>query len=137
MSVASRLQPHGEQPAQTIQTVSVQTNMPSGICGRLSHWLWPTWWGPPCEPSTTPRPTRQPYNDCKACREWHIVCDHAKPQCSHCCQEQLLCFYVDPTAKPKIKRKPKADVPILKPIVPPSKRSPGREQTPIQSTATT
>jgi hypothetical protein len=132
-----RVQPHGEQSTKT--TVSVQNSMSWGICGRLSHWLRPTLWGSPCEAPTTPRPTRQPYNDCKACREWHVVCDHAKPQCSHCCQEQILCFYIDPTAKPKIKRKPKVDVPILKPIVPPSQRSPGGEQTPLQSktTATT
>lgn len=129
--------PHGGQvqPKPVASQTSQTTFLSRGICDRLSHWLWPTWWGSPCELPASPRPIRQPYDDCKACREWHVDCDHARPQCSHCCQEQLLCFYVDPTTKPKprpkIKRRPDPAVPILGPAVPPARRSPAQTQTHI------
>ena len=130
----NRVQPHGNQP-KTVQPESKPTSqnvLSRGICERLSDWLWPTQWGHPCETPTPSCSTRQPYADCKACREWHVDCDHARPQCSHCTQEQLLCFYVDPTANPKMRKrkpKPKVPVPTLRPIVPPTKGSPGPERT--------
>ncbi|KAJ6114013.1 transcriptional regulator family: Fungal Specific TF [Penicillium sp. IBT 18751x] len=73
-----------------------------GICARLSKWLWPSLWG--CETARAPTPTYIDSPGCKACREWHVACDHAKPQCSHCYQQQLLCFYVNPDS-PKLQHR--------------------------------
>lgn len=41
--------------------------------------------------------------DCKVCRESDAFCDHSRPQCSHCYQQQTLCFYVTPGQKSKSK----------------------------------
>ncbi|KAJ5668687.1 hypothetical protein N7462_009757 [Penicillium macrosclerotiorum] len=110
-------------PAQTGTSVSGSAQpaaISRGICSRLSHWLWPRRWGAPCEsvvPDSPPRsPSRprptlhiQPYDsaslDCKGCREWNVTCDHARPQCGHCYDQQIICFYVSP--KQQRKRKPK------------------------------
>ncbi|KAJ5369698.1 uncharacterized protein N7496_005790 [Penicillium cataractarum] len=97
-----------------------------GICGRIAQWLWPGGWGPSCEPTglgsvgsgtssqqsaSRPQLHIQPYAsaslDCKACREWNVVCDHARPQCEHCYEQQILCFYVNPgqRARQKTRRR--------------------------------
>ncbi|OJJ76627.1 hypothetical protein ASPBRDRAFT_52198 [Aspergillus brasiliensis CBS 101740] len=44
---------------------------------------------------------------CKACQTWGVVCDQQKPRCSHCLDQQILCFYVAPPQKPT-KRSPKS-----------------------------
>jgi hypothetical protein len=31
---------------------------------------------------------------CKSCREWGSQCDGRQPRCTHCLDEQLMCFYV-------------------------------------------
>lgn len=36
---------------------------------------------------------------CRACQSRGVVCDGRRPQCSHCCHEQLLCVYVSPVRK--------------------------------------
>jgi hypothetical protein len=36
---------------------------------------------------------------CKACRTWGVVCDRQRPRCSHCLDQQILCFYVAPLRK--------------------------------------
>lgn len=93
-----------------------------GICARIAQWLWPGGWVPSCESqglgsagsgtssqqsASRPQLHIQPYAsaslDCKACREWNVVCDHARPQCEHCYEQQILCFYVSPSQKPKRK----------------------------------
>lgn len=95
-----------------------------GLCTRLSQYLWPTLWGSGCDSAskhapTPPQPRRHHPDplDCKACREHKVDCDHTRPQCGHCFQEQLLCFYVNPVTKPRPrpKRKPKdtTDTPQL------------------------
>ncbi|PYI07703.1 hypothetical protein BO78DRAFT_88697 [Aspergillus sclerotiicarbonarius CBS 121057] len=33
---------------------------------------------------------------CKACQTWGVTCDQQKPRCSHCLDQQILCFYVTP-----------------------------------------
>ncbi|OJJ31612.1 hypothetical protein ASPWEDRAFT_697843 [Aspergillus wentii DTO 134E9] len=33
---------------------------------------------------------------CKACRIGGAVCDRQRPRCSHCLDQQILCFYVEP-----------------------------------------
>ncbi|KAJ5102509.1 transcriptional regulator family: Fungal Specific TF [Penicillium argentinense] len=127
---SSSARPHGDPqpstPASAVQPVVISR----GICGRLSHWLWPGWWGNSCDAPSQPSPrsTRQPY-DCKACREWHVECDHARPQCAHCYQQQLLCFYVDPAVKRKPKPKQNTTVPTLRPVVP-SERGAARPRHP-------
>ncbi|CAK96309.1 uncharacterized protein An02g00957 [Aspergillus niger] len=37
---------------------------------------------------------------CKACQTWGVVCDQQRPRCSHCLDQQILCFYVAPLQKP-------------------------------------
>ncbi|OJI86034.1 hypothetical protein ASPTUDRAFT_53333 [Aspergillus tubingensis CBS 134.48] len=37
---------------------------------------------------------------CKACQTWGVVCDQQRPRCSHCLDQQILCFYVAPLSKP-------------------------------------
>ncbi|RAH59514.1 hypothetical protein BO85DRAFT_244029 [Aspergillus piperis CBS 112811] len=37
---------------------------------------------------------------CKACQTWGVVCDQQRPRCSHCLDQQILCFYVAPLPKP-------------------------------------
>lgn len=36
---------------------------------------------------------------CKACRTWGVSCDRQRPRCSHCLDQQILCFYVAPLRK--------------------------------------
>ncbi|KAL5341126.1 hypothetical protein BJX70DRAFT_396181 [Aspergillus crustosus] len=33
---------------------------------------------------------------CRGCRVWRVECDRRKPHCSHCLDQQILCFYVEP-----------------------------------------
>ena len=33
---------------------------------------------------------------CRACQSWGVTCDLQRPRCSHCLDEQILCFYVAP-----------------------------------------
>lgn len=112
-SVASKTSPSRAQSAQS-------AIISSGVCGRISQWLWSGWGGTGCEPAPA-----QPYQPdplgCKACREWRVACDHTRPQCAHCYEQQILCFYVSPTAKPK--RKTAVEAPILRPVRPPDARS--------------
>ncbi|OOF99371.1 hypothetical protein ASPCADRAFT_203136 [Aspergillus carbonarius ITEM 5010] len=35
-------------------------------------------------------------HSCKACQTWGVACDQQKPRCSHCLDQQILCFYVSP-----------------------------------------
>lgn len=81
-----------------------------GICGRITQWLWSNNVGGhdqnPALQTHAPQPYQSDPLGCKACREWKVACDHARPQCDHCYQQQLLCFYVKPSP-PKIKRKTK------------------------------
>jgi hypothetical protein len=107
-----------------------------GICACIAQWLWPAGgWGPSCEstglgsaqcvgPGTSSRqsasasasrpqlhiqPAASASLDCKACREWNVVCDHARPQCEHCYEQQILCFYVSPSQNPKRKARRRAE----------------------------
>lgn len=98
-SVVSR--PMASENSRTSNQSPIQP-ISRGLCARLSQWLWPSLWG--CE---TARPPTQTYTDslgCKACGEWHVACDHAKPQCSHCYQQQILCFYVNTNPPKRHKR---------------------------------
>lgn len=118
-------QPRSSQP-QVGTGRDLRTGQPPtisrGICTRIAQWLWPGRWGPSCEPPglgpasagigsqqsvSRPELQIQPYAsaslDCKACREWNVPCDHARPQCEHCYEQQILCFYVSPSPKPKRK----------------------------------
>ena len=45
---------------------------------------------------------------CKACRTRGVTCDERRPRCSHCLEEQVLCFYVAPLRKGKGKRRSKS-----------------------------
>ncbi|CAL5868028.1 uncharacterized protein PFLUO_LOCUS2251 [Penicillium psychrofluorescens] len=87
---------------------SVPAPVAQGICGHICQWLWSGWRGTAFEdPPVNHDPPRRAPNranspaDCKACREWQVPCDQAHPQCSHCWQQQILCFYVTPKVKPK------------------------------------
>lgn len=118
-------QPRSSQP-QVGTARGQRTGQPPaisrGICTRIAQWLWPGGWGPSCESpglgpasagansqqsASRPQLQIQPYAsaslDCKACREWNVVCDHTRPQCEHCYEQQILCFYVSPSPKPKQK----------------------------------
>ncbi|BCS20373.1 uncharacterized protein APUU_20805S [Aspergillus puulaauensis] len=33
---------------------------------------------------------------CRACQAWGVECDRQKPRCTHCLDQQILCFYVEP-----------------------------------------
>ncbi|KAJ5160922.1 uncharacterized protein N7482_007926 [Penicillium canariense] len=90
-----------------------------GICSRIAQWLWPDGWGHSGEPPSLFAGTRSQQSasrpplhiqsyasaslDCMACREWNVACDHSRPQCEHCYQQQILCFYVSPKQMPKRK----------------------------------
>lgn len=41
---------------------------------------------------------------CKACRVRGVACDGRRPRCSHCLEEQVLCFYVAPLRKARRRR---------------------------------
>lgn len=41
--------------------------------------------------------------DCKSCRDLDVLCDHTRPQCTHCYQQQTLCFYVSSKQRSKSK----------------------------------
>lgn len=120
------------QPSPKITSSSAQSVISRNICGRISQWLWSGWWGTGCEPASNPHATRQPYQkdplDCKACREWGVACDHTRPQCAHCYDQQILCFYVNRNEKVKRKAKP-VEAPILRPVRPPDARSRVQETT--------
>lgn len=109
-----------------------------GICARIAQWLWPGEWGPSCEstglgsaqcagsgtsshqsasasasalrPQLHVQPAASASLDCKACREWNVVCDHARPQCEHCYEQQILCFYVSPSQNPKRKARRRTEI---------------------------
>ncbi|KAF9891640.1 hypothetical protein FE257_003651 [Aspergillus nanangensis] len=36
---------------------------------------------------------------CKGCQTWGASCDRQRPRCSHCLDQQILCFYVAPMRK--------------------------------------
>jgi hypothetical protein len=55
----------------------------------------------PVHPQLYIQPCQSDSLDCKACRELNVLCDHARPQCSQCYQQQTLCFYVSPRQRPK------------------------------------
>lgn len=100
-------------PSSNTPTYIVQkAKRPRGLCGSISQWLWTGWRGTAIEGTRSPHLAQKSYQinpgDCKTCREHHITCDHARPQCSHCWSQQLLCFYVEP--KPKRHRKTKSTV---------------------------
>ncbi|RAL13871.1 uncharacterized protein BO97DRAFT_28355 [Aspergillus homomorphus CBS 101889] len=40
-----------------------------------------------------------PDQPCKACKAWGVPCDQQRPRCSHCLDQQILCFYVPPVRK--------------------------------------
>ncbi|KAI2713937.1 transcriptional regulator family: Fungal Specific TF [Penicillium roqueforti] len=86
---------HREQIPRDMPTYE---QMESGLCGRVSQWLWSGWRGTAFEGASPDlqKPYQLNHGDCKACREQHTTCDHTRPQCSHCWSQQLLCFYVDP-----------------------------------------
>ncbi|PYH91819.1 hypothetical protein BO71DRAFT_384816 [Aspergillus ellipticus CBS 707.79] len=46
--------------------------------------------------SENPIPHSHP---CKACQAWGVNCDRQKPRCSHCLDQQILCFYVAPARR--------------------------------------
>lgn len=126
ISRSSRAESSRAQPSPKINPTSAQSVISRNVCGRVSQWLWSGWWGSGCEPAPNPHATRQPYQkdplDCKACREWGVACDHTHPQCAHCYDQQILCFYVNPNQKVKRKAKP-VEAPILRPVRPPDARS--------------
>ncbi|KAJ6155200.1 hypothetical protein N7470_005766 [Penicillium chermesinum] len=95
--------PHNGTPTKP----RFQTQGCFGVSGRLRQWLWPAWWGP--QSKQLQAGLCQPYlsqpGDCKACRDWGVHCDRSRPQCGHCYDEQILCFYVgQPIIKPKSPR---------------------------------
>ncbi|KAE8150362.1 hypothetical protein BDV25DRAFT_112915 [Aspergillus avenaceus] len=85
---------------------------------RLSQWLWSTWFIGSTEARSTISEVPSCHDDknasyhvedseqsdaskrssfpCKACQAWGVACDQQKPRCSHCLDQQILCFYVAP-----------------------------------------
>lgn len=57
----------------------------------------------PVHPQLYMQPFQGVSLDCTVCRELNALCDHARPQCSRCYQQQTLCFYVGPGQRPKSK----------------------------------
>ncbi|RAK77645.1 uncharacterized protein BO72DRAFT_102590 [Aspergillus fijiensis CBS 313.89] len=53
----------------------------------------------PEQPVQAPPQQDQPCQPCKACKAWGVPCDQVHPRCSHCLEQQILCFYVAPTRK--------------------------------------
>lgn len=43
--------------------------------------------------------------DCKACRSRGVSCDGRRPRCSHCVEQQVLCFYVTPQRRSRARSK--------------------------------
>jgi len=96
-------------PSNSTSTSAPPNKSISGVCDAISR-MWSGWTGCDNQAATNGSASHQPYQsdptDCKACREWHVPCDHTRPQCDHCYQQQLLCFYTNPNQpKPKPKTK--------------------------------
>lgn len=113
-SAARPYQAQTKTKANTTVPGSVKPTVSSRGIGDRLQWPLPRWSsrGPTqlqAQSQSRPRLHIQPYPsnslDCKACREWHVACDHSRPQCEHCYQQQILCFYVSPNQKPIRKAK--------------------------------
>ncbi|KAL4891802.1 hypothetical protein BDV59DRAFT_59002 [Aspergillus ambiguus] len=90
------------------------------VLRRCVQWLWSTWIGGSstphsslpearvCEqnPQETVEEVERSAYPCKACQAWGVTCDRQQPRCSHCLDQQILCFYVAPPRK-VTKSKPK------------------------------
>lgn len=48
------------------------------------------------------------YTECKGCRARGVRCDGRRPRCSHCLDQQVLCFYVAPPRKLKARARSKS-----------------------------
>ncbi|KAL4868697.1 hypothetical protein BDV12DRAFT_95260 [Aspergillus spectabilis] len=106
-------------PAGPLETPTnytlVQKNAISNFCiiSRLSKWLWSNQTGSSAETSvksasrhnltSTDVETRSSNSGsldsafpCRGCQDWGVECDRQKPRCSHCLDQQILCFYVEP-----------------------------------------
>ncbi|KAI9375479.1 hypothetical protein BJX61DRAFT_128694 [Aspergillus egyptiacus] len=109
------------QPAQTPTTQSsalAQHNAISDprITSWLSRWLWSFRSDEHSDPRAGVGRTNDPRHiastdvevqsstsgqsetspPCRACQAWGVKCDLQKPRCSHCLDQQILCFYVEP-----------------------------------------
>ncbi|KAL4882665.1 hypothetical protein BJY04DRAFT_38475 [Aspergillus karnatakaensis] len=108
--------PIASPPAGPPETTSptnytlVQENTISNTCiiSRLSKWLWSNQTCASPETSakavtSTDVETRSSNSEpcesafpCRGCQAWGVECDRQKPHCSHCLDQQILCFYVEP-----------------------------------------
>lgn len=75
-------------------------------CSRIFLWLWTGWRGTTFEAKSPHLPYKSNQDDCKACHDRRVACDHVHPQCSHCWSEQLLCFYVNPVSSKRHRPSP-------------------------------
>jgi hypothetical protein len=107
-------QPASDTPRHSSKSNTLPPAIPQ-IYNRISQWMLSGWWGS-CEPKpgTASRQYQSDPTACKGCREWQVPCDHTKPQCQHCYEQQILCFYVDPNPKRKTYRPPLTDVPRIR-----------------------
>ncbi|PWY74339.1 hypothetical protein BO70DRAFT_364314 [Aspergillus heteromorphus CBS 117.55] len=86
------------------------------ILKRFSQWLWPAWMmaGPETRDSLTDSTNRatkktstfiststssSPTSASASDTKWGSTCDRQKPRCSHCLDQQILCFYVAPPVR--------------------------------------
>ncbi|KAL3479371.1 hypothetical protein BJX99DRAFT_255628 [Aspergillus californicus] len=97
------------QPVHTLETspnyTLGQKNTISDTCiiTRISNWLWssrscdhPDHNNPQSETSVKDVEIRSSSIPCRSCQAWGVECDRQKPHCSHCLDQQICCFYVEP-----------------------------------------
>jgi hypothetical protein len=114
------VQTETEAKARREVAKSVQRTVISlGISRHLLRWLRPWWLGSsyeaaqaqspslpcPSHPAHDIQPHQSDSLNCKACREWKVICDRSRPQCGHCYEQQLLCFYAGSNQKPMSRAK--------------------------------
>ncbi|KAL4784435.1 hypothetical protein BJX76DRAFT_219794 [Aspergillus varians] len=114
-TIADQRAHHPETP-KNYSLVQDHTISDACIISRLSKWLRSCRAGPLLATSAKPVPkqhlteveheVRSSTSEqapglenafpCRACQSWGVECDRKKPHCSHCLDQQILCFYVEP-----------------------------------------
>ncbi|PYH49128.1 uncharacterized protein BP01DRAFT_287759 [Aspergillus saccharolyticus JOP 1030-1] len=86
-----------ETPAALIESTD-RSKFTSATCAtrKAPFYAYPV---PDRPPADTPSHDSQSGQSCKACKAWGVPCDQVRPRCSHCLDQQILCFYVGPTRK--------------------------------------
>lgn len=100
--------PAGIHPDPTPDPDDRNYTVSTGRCGnpRAAALATPRYLPSPNDP---PVPEVSSY-PCKACRTWGVACDRQQPHCSHCLDQQILCFYIRPPRKMVNRKKARVGV---------------------------